>query len=189
MATGLVATAFACVRATTLHLKNQGDQMINSVDSTFWAKLEQQAGIIAACMPCLKQPAEELLRRIGILGERKWAGMSRPSFVLSSRREQGGGMGMGGIKEQRALAVRGQGDALQDKGGLLHILGEGRELGLGLGLVRTRSTEWTKGTDRTLLTTVKKAATKSVSPRSPRSDLTPSPLSDMEKREHEHEQV
>ncbi len=98
-------------------------------------------------------------------------------------------MGMGGIKEQRALAVRGQGDEWQDKRGLLHILGEGRELGLGLGLVRTRSTEWTKGTDRTLLTTVKKAATKSVSPRSPRSDLTPSPLSDMEKREHEHEQV
>jgi hypothetical protein len=91
------------------------------------------------------------------------------------------------MERQEELAIRGQGHALQDKGGLLHILGEGRELGLGLGLVRTRSTDWTKGTGTTLLTTVKSATTKSASTKSPRSDLTPSPLSDLEHAEHEHE--
>jgi hypothetical protein len=186
MATGLLATAFACVKATTYHLKSEGDQLINSVESTFWAKLEQVTGIIAACMPCLRVPAEELLRRIGILGERRWVGMSRPSFVLSSRMEAQNRMDM---ERQEELAIKGQNHALQDKGGLLHILGEGRELGLGLGLVRTRSTDWTKGTGTTLLTTVKSVTTKSASTKSPRSDLTPSPLSDLERKEHEHEQV
>jgi hypothetical protein len=95
-----------------------------------------------------------------------------------SRGYQGDGLDH---ERQTQLAVIGQGHALQDKDGLLHILGEGRELGLGLGLVRTRSTEWTKGTGttrETLLTTVKSTSTKS-----PRSDLMPSPLSDMELKE------
>ncbi|KAN0096780.1 hypothetical protein V8E51_015585 [Hyaloscypha variabilis] len=175
MATGLLATAFACKKATYFHTKGEGDQMINSVDSTFWAKMEQVTGIIAACMPCLKQPAEELLRKIGILGEEHFPGMSRPSFVLSSRLEHGSS-----VAAQRELAVVGQEHALQDKGGLLHILGEGRELGLGLGLVRTRSTNWTRGTGKTAL-----LKNTSVSMKSPRSDLTPSPLSDMEPKEHE----
>jgi len=175
MATGLIATAFACKKATYYHMKGEGDQIINSVYSTFWAKMEQVTGIIAACMPCLKQPAEELLRRIGILGEEHFPGMSRPSFVLSSQLEHGSA-----VAAQRELAVVGQEVALQDKGGLLHILGEGRELGLGRGLVRTRSTDWTKGTGKTAL-----LKSKSVSMKSPRSDLTPSPLSDMEPKEHE----
>jgi hypothetical protein len=175
MATGLLATAFACKKATYFHTKGEGDQMINSVDSTFWAKMEQVTGIIAACMPCLKQPAEELLRKIGILGKEHFPGMSRPSFVLSSRLEHGSA-----VAAQRELAVVGQEHALQDKGGLLHILGEGRELGLGLGLVRTRSTNWTRGTGKIALLN-----NTSVTMKSPRSDLTPSPLSDMEPKEHE----
>lgn len=76
MATGLLATAFACYKTTTFHTKGEGDQLITSVDSTFYAKLEQVLGIIATCMPWLKQPAEELLRRIGILGEKHFPGIS-----------------------------------------------------------------------------------------------------------------
>lgn len=184
MATGLLATAFACYKTTTFHTKGEGDELISSVDATFYAKLEQVLGIIAACMPCLKTPAEEFLRKLGIMGEQHWPGMTRPSFVLSSRRqpesadmgaeEQGGAKGMG-------MAM---GLPLQDKGGLLHILGEGRDLGLGLGMVKTRSTEWTKRSGTTgLLTTVKSKITSTKSTKSPRSDLTPSPLSDMEPME------
>jgi hypothetical protein len=50
-----------------------------------FAKLEEEVGIIAACMPCLKSPAEELLRRIGVLGKQWCMGMERPSFVVGER--------------------------------------------------------------------------------------------------------
>jgi Fungal rhodopsin domain len=182
MATGLLATAFACYKTTTFQTKTEKDQLISSVSATFYAKLEQVLGIIAACMPSLKIPAEELLRRIGIMGEQHFPGMTRPSFVLSSRMEPEGGERRTEDQVGRMGMGMGMGLPLQDKGGLLHILGEGRDLGLGLGLVRTRSTEWTKGTGTTgLLTTVKSTSTKST--KSPRSDLTPSPLSDMEPME------
>ncbi|KAL5326369.1 hypothetical protein ACEPPN_004053 [Leptodophora sp. 'Broadleaf-Isolate-01'] len=67
MAMGLVATIIAGIKTKTFKNVYLGDPLSTTVDSSMWAKLEELVGIIAACMPCLKAPAEKLLRRAGIL--------------------------------------------------------------------------------------------------------------------------
>ncbi|KAL2075046.1 hypothetical protein VTL71DRAFT_8826 [Oculimacula yallundae] len=80
MAMGLVATGL--VAANTVILKNmyQGDPLSSTVGCTTLAKLEELVGIIAACLPCLKAPAEKFLRRIGVLPDQRTS-MWMPSFV------------------------------------------------------------------------------------------------------------
>lgn len=80
MAMGLVATIIAGIKTKTFKNVYLGDPLSTTVDSSMWAKLEELVGIIAACMPCLKAPAEKLLRRAGILPDHQDS-MSMPSFV------------------------------------------------------------------------------------------------------------
>ncbi|KAH7417721.1 hypothetical protein BKA64DRAFT_702483 [Cadophora sp. MPI-SDFR-AT-0126] len=80
MAMGLVATIIAGIKTKTFKNVYMGDPLSTTVDSSMWAKLEELVGIIAACMPCLKAPAEKLLRRAGILSDHEDS-MSMPSFV------------------------------------------------------------------------------------------------------------
>jgi hypothetical protein len=86
-------------------------------------------------MPCLKRPAEEILRRIGVLREVHWPGMSKPSFVFST--------GERSVAVQSTWSGPGQ-MPLQDVGRLLDKESQGSELGL----ARTRSMEWYTGTTR-----------------------------------------
>ena len=67
MSLGLVATAIACIKIPTFG--RRGDTLRTTIYSSMLAKIEEQVGIIAACLPCLKSPAERALRRMGILGE------------------------------------------------------------------------------------------------------------------------
>jgi hypothetical protein len=138
MATGLIATAVACVK---LYVYNRGphkwtvpDELVDSIDSTLYSKMEELLGIIAACMPCLKRPGEELLRRIGLLGEVHWPGMSKQSFVFST-------MARGSVVVESVGKM-----PLQDGdvGSSLHKGSLGSELGLGS--VGTRSMEWVGST-------------------------------------------
>ncbi|CZR59909.1 uncharacterized protein PAC_09804 [Phialocephala subalpina] len=81
MATGLLATVIACIKMTTFNNVDLGDPLQATVEGSMWAKLEELVGIIGACLPCLKSPAEKVLRRLGIISDRYFA--SRPSFVFS----------------------------------------------------------------------------------------------------------
>ncbi|KAE8445090.1 hypothetical protein EG329_013805 [Mollisiaceae sp. DMI_Dod_QoI] len=83
MATGLLATIISCIKMTTFNNVYLGDPLQATVTSSMWAKLEELVGIIGACLPCLKSPAERLLRRIGILSDRYLPSVPRPSFVVS----------------------------------------------------------------------------------------------------------
>lgn len=65
---------------TTFNNVDLGDPLQATVVSSMWAKLEELVGIIGACLPCLKSPAENVLRRLGVISDRY---MSRPSFVFS----------------------------------------------------------------------------------------------------------
>lgn len=139
MATGLIATAIGCVKLSTFwaaaHTYQLPDQMTDTIPSTLYQKMEELLGIIAACMPCLKRPAEDVLRRIGVLGEVHWPGMSKLSFVFSTR-------------ERSVVTPAEEGREpmpLQDVGRLLHKESQGSELGT-LGLARTRSMEWMQTT-------------------------------------------
>jgi hypothetical protein len=78
MALGLLATAIACAKMTTFIKFGQGDPMQGTIMPSLWAKLEEQVGIIASSLPCLKNPAEILLRKLGLLKEHQ---LKRPSFV------------------------------------------------------------------------------------------------------------
>ncbi|KAF8850102.1 hypothetical protein BDZ45DRAFT_207218 [Acephala macrosclerotiorum] len=66
---------------TTFNSVDLGDPLQATVTDSMWAKLEELVGIIGACLPCLKPPAEKVLRRLGIITDRCMA--SRPSFVFS----------------------------------------------------------------------------------------------------------
>ncbi|KAH7394486.1 hypothetical protein BKA66DRAFT_410867 [Pyrenochaeta sp. MPI-SDFR-AT-0127] len=78
MALGLLATTIACLKMTTFTTFGQGDVMQATIMPSLWAKLEEQVGIIASSVPCLKGPAETLLMKFGLLKEHH---LTRPSFV------------------------------------------------------------------------------------------------------------
>ena len=80
MALGLLATAVACAKMTTYGDFGKGDPMQATIRPSMFAKLEEVVGIIASCLPCLKSPAEQVLRKFGILKEHQ---LTRPSFVNS----------------------------------------------------------------------------------------------------------
>ncbi|EAT81286.1 hypothetical protein HBH56_131940 [Parastagonospora nodorum] len=78
MALGLLATGIACAKMTTFTTFGKGDPMQGTILPSLWAKLEEQVGIIASSLPCLKNPIERLLKSTGILKEHQ---LKRPSFV------------------------------------------------------------------------------------------------------------
>lgn len=78
MSLGLLATAVACAKMTTFPDFGKGDPLQATMKPSTFAKLEEQVGIIACSLPCLKQPAEQLLRKLGLLKEHQ---LTRPSFV------------------------------------------------------------------------------------------------------------
>lgn len=78
MSLGLVATAVACAKMTTFRAFGKGDVMQDTIMPSLWAKLEEQVGIIVSSLPCLKNPVENFLVRLGILKEHQ---LTRPSFV------------------------------------------------------------------------------------------------------------
>lgn len=71
MAMGLLATGIAAYKMTLSTNVGKGDLLSTTV----------KVGMSAACMPCLKAPAERFLKRVGVLATR--AGVTRPSFVMS----------------------------------------------------------------------------------------------------------
>lgn len=82
MATGLFATGIAAYKMTLSQQANMGDLLTSTVKLSLWCKLEEQVGIIAACLPCLKASIESLLHRFGILKQR----LGRlSSFAISLR--------------------------------------------------------------------------------------------------------
>jgi hypothetical protein len=87
MATGLVATGIAAYKMTLSQQANTGDMLASTVKLSLWCKLEEQVGIIAACLPCLKASIERLLHRLGILKTR----LGRlSSFAVSLKQVWGG---------------------------------------------------------------------------------------------------
>jgi len=82
MAMGLFATAVLCAKLTTVKTVGKGDPMKASIRIVMWTKLEEQVGIIAACLPTVKRLAERVLRRWGLVTTRFHN--TRPSFVNSS---------------------------------------------------------------------------------------------------------
>ena len=78
MALGLLATVIAGLKMTTFKEFGKGDPMQQTVRPSLYAKMEEQVGIIALSLPCLKAPVERLLKRLGILKEHH---LTRPSFV------------------------------------------------------------------------------------------------------------
>jgi hypothetical protein len=81
MATGLLATGVLCAKLTTLKTVGKGDPMNASIRIVMWTKLEEQVGIIASCLPAVKQLAERVLRRWSLVTTRFHN--TRPSFVKS----------------------------------------------------------------------------------------------------------
>lgn len=81
MATGLLATGVLCAKLSTYRTFGQGDPMQATVGPSMWTKVEELCGIIASCLPSLKEPGEKLLRRIGVLTTRLQNTL--PSFVNS----------------------------------------------------------------------------------------------------------
>ncbi|CAO2657949.1 Nn.00g072090.m01.CDS01 [Neocucurbitaria sp. VM-36] len=78
MSLGLFATAVACAKMTTFTNFGKGDPMQATIMPSLWAKLEEEVGIIATSLPWLKRPAENLLKKMGLLKEHQ---LTRPSFV------------------------------------------------------------------------------------------------------------
>jgi hypothetical protein len=78
MALGLLATAITCAKLTTFTSFGQGDVMQATIMPSLWAKLEEEIGIIATSLPWLKSPAENWLKKMGILKEHQ---LTKPSFV------------------------------------------------------------------------------------------------------------
>jgi hypothetical protein len=67
MALGLLATASAVYKTSIMDRYTiSGDTTRDVIPLNTWAKIEEQLGIIAACIPPLKAPMERLLRQMGL---------------------------------------------------------------------------------------------------------------------------
>jgi hypothetical protein len=87
MAMGLFAAAIAAYRMSLSKKTFAGDIMSTTVKMSLWCQMEALVGIIAACVPCLKAPAERLLRQFGLFADR--FEMTKPSFVVSLQDHEG----------------------------------------------------------------------------------------------------
>jgi hypothetical protein len=77
MGLGLFATAASVVKIFLIKsYANSTDPLWDIVSLGLWGYVEQFAGLIAACVPCLKAPFERFLRRVGLLST---IGGSEPS--------------------------------------------------------------------------------------------------------------
>ncbi|KAF2871096.1 hypothetical protein BDV95DRAFT_607377 [Massariosphaeria phaeospora] len=75
MGLGVFATACSIVKTSLVTSYGKtGDALWDGVDLTLWSVLEEQTGILAACIPCLKSPFEHTLRHLGILSSPKHGG-------------------------------------------------------------------------------------------------------------------
>jgi hypothetical protein len=79
MGLGIFASIASTVKTTLIpYYGKTGDNLWDAVDITLWSTLEEQMGLIAACIPPLKRPFELLLRRHGLISSNKSGGI--PSF-------------------------------------------------------------------------------------------------------------
>jgi len=78
---GLFAAGIAGYKTAIARRISNGDFLSSSVELSLWNRLEGLVGLTAACMPCLKSPAERLLRRICV--RPKNIRFTKPSFVIS----------------------------------------------------------------------------------------------------------
>ncbi|KAF2465221.1 uncharacterized protein BDR25DRAFT_91667 [Lindgomyces ingoldianus] len=81
MGLGVFAAAASIVKTTLV--KNYGitgDSLWDAIDLTLWSILEEQTGIIAACIPCLKSPFEKVLGRMGLLSSKGRTAYGRSGY-------------------------------------------------------------------------------------------------------------
>lgn len=89
MALGLLGTITAGAKMSTFPSVYQGDPLSATVNSSLLAKLEEQIGIICACLPTLKGPLQRILVRLGAISSQWGGSLTRPSFVVSLQERNG----------------------------------------------------------------------------------------------------
>ncbi|KAF4636970.1 hypothetical protein G7Y89_g1117 [Cudoniella acicularis] len=68
MGLGIMASAASLVKTLKISTYEKSkDPLFDGVDISIWSILEEQLGMIAACVPCLKNPCERFLRRMGLI--------------------------------------------------------------------------------------------------------------------------
>ncbi|KAF2191830.1 hypothetical protein K469DRAFT_654985 [Zopfia rhizophila CBS 207.26] len=134
MGLGVFAATASIVKTTLVKTYGiTGDTLWDSIDLTLWSILEEQMGIIAACIPCLKQPFERVLNRMGLLSSIKrstYGGYrneygnygTRESHKMSAMKSRGG---LGGIGAKAADAQSEQ-SILRDDDKVFRQLGDGK---------------------------------------------------------------
>jgi hypothetical protein len=81
MSLGIMAGVISSYKISISDKTFAGDLLSGTVLLAMWNELEALLGIVAACIPCLKAPGEQLLHHFGLLSSRME--IPRPSFVLS----------------------------------------------------------------------------------------------------------
>lgn len=80
MSLGLLATAMLCAKMSTFLTFGAGDALQATILPSTYAILENIIMVIACSLPCLKAPAERVLKKLGILKDHH---LTHPSFVNS----------------------------------------------------------------------------------------------------------
>jgi hypothetical protein len=85
MGLGIFASITSIVKTTLIkNYGKTGDALWDSVGISMWSILEEQIGITAACIPCLKSPFERLLRRVGIVTTYGSRSRGRSDYVYAN---------------------------------------------------------------------------------------------------------
>lgn len=88
MSLGIFASIASIVKTTLVpYYGKTGDTLWDAVDITLWSTLEEQIGMIAACIPPLKRPFELLLRRYGVVSKNESRGIPNFETGASERKE------------------------------------------------------------------------------------------------------
>lgn len=117
MGLGLFAAITSMVKTTLVKFYGvTGDTLWDAIDISLWSFLEEQTGIIAACIPCLKSPFERLLGRLGLLSTIK-----RTTYYRTDDNTYGDGKShqLSSLRAGNRLTVTGKSADAQSKENIL----------------------------------------------------------------------
>lgn len=126
MGLGLFAAVTSIIKTTLVRTYGiTGDNLWDSIDISLWSMLEEQTGIIAACIPCLKSPFERLLGRFGLLSTIK-----RTTYYRSNDETFGAGKShqLSSLRAGNRLSVTGKHADAQSEESILAANDEDQDL-------------------------------------------------------------
>lgn len=117
MALGLVGSSASIVKTITVpQFEKSNDIMAGGIRIGLWSIVEEQLGLIAACVPCLKSLFQRFLCRIGVLTSSRARSAAPRAYIDISGQSQSRHENISGVSFEVSFALANDGAILAGRG-------------------------------------------------------------------------